>query len=85
MIVFKFAMRTEDGTRMFRAVMDGQVCIRPEWMFDPFQEAVPCWLEKHKAHASSLANRWITNMEAKPRSSWTEQETSTYNGLISED
>lgn len=39
MIEFKLAMRTDDGTRMFRAVMDGQVCIRPEWMFDPFREA----------------------------------------------
>lgn len=43
MIVFKFAMRTEDGTRMFRAVVDGQVCISPEWMFNPFREAAPCW------------------------------------------
>lgn len=61
MIEFKLAMRTEDGTRMFRAVMDGQVCIRPEWMFDPFREAVPCFKDSKEMDecASRLFQRAI--------------------------
>lgn len=41
-ITFKYAM-TVEGTRMFRGIVDEQVSIRPEWMFDPFQDALPCW------------------------------------------
>lgn len=45
--VWKHSQTTESGTRMFRAIVDDWVCIRPEWFFDPFQDAVPCFQDNN--------------------------------------
>ena len=52
---FKYAM-TVEGTRMFRGIVDGEVAIRPEWMFDPFQSKLPCW--DHKSATAYAIRAW---------------------------
>jgi hypothetical protein len=54
-ITFKYAM-TVEGTRMFRGIVDEQVCIKPEWAFDPFQDKLPCW--DHKSATAYAIRQW---------------------------